>query len=145
MTAKRDHAKLIYLSENVTQKDIAARVGVSEKTISKWVNEGVWENLKVAVVVTKEQELRRLYFQVKELNDAIELRDKGSRYPNSKEADTLNKLTASIRAMETEAGVAYVVEVAKQLIEWLRPQDFEKAKELTVIFDGFINHKLKGG
>ena len=47
----RDYAKLLYTKEKITQKEIAARVGVSEVTISKWAKLDSWESLKLNLSV----------------------------------------------------------------------------------------------
>lgn len=43
----KEHAKVLYLHENIINpKALAERVGTSGNTISKWVVEGKWANLK---------------------------------------------------------------------------------------------------
>ena len=135
---KKDWAKLLYLKENITQKEIAARVGVTEKTLSKWVNEGKWDMLKSSVIITKSEELQRIYLQINELNDSIFSRAKGARFASNKEADSLVKLTATARNLETDASVADVIEVFKRFSNWLRAVDLEKAKDLVLFQDAFI-------
>jgi transcriptional regulator with XRE-family HTH domain len=142
---KKEWAKLLYLKENFTQKEIASKVGVTEKTLSKWVNDkdDNWERMKASIIITKEEELRRLYDQLKAMNDAIVKRPEGERYANSKEADTLSKLSVTIRNMETDIALSDVIEVSKRVVNWLRRIDFEKAKEITILFDNYIRDILK--
>jgi uncharacterized protein YjcR len=140
---EREHAKILYLKENCTFKEVAERVGVSERTVSRWATEGKWDDLKTSLLTTKEDELRRLYAQLKELNTAIESKPEGKRYSDSKEADIFSKITASIRQLETETSVAQIVEVSRQMAEWLRAVDLEKAKQFVSWADAFIKTKLK--
>lgn len=140
---KKEWAKLIYLSENLLQKDIATKVGVTEKTIGGWIKDENWEALKSSVIITKEQELRRIYMQINELNNHIFSREEGTRFANSKEADTLNKLAATARSLETDTSVAEIIEVAKNFIQFVRREDNEKAKDITKLFDEFIKTKLR--
>lgn len=140
---KKDWAKLLYLKENLTQKEIAARVSVTEKTLSKWVNEGKWDMLKSSVIITKSEELQRIYLQINELNDSIFSREKGQRFASNKEADSLVKLTATARNLETDASVADVIEVFKRFSNWLRSVDLEKAKDLIVFQDAFIKNIMR--
>ena len=137
---KKDYAKLLYLKENFTQKEIAQKVDVTEKTLSKWVNSPGenWERLKASIIVTKEEELRRIYMQINELNTSIFKKPEGERFASNKESDTLVKLCSSARNLETEVSLSEVIEVSKRVINYLRPLDFEKAKEMTAIFDAFI-------
>ena len=40
---KKEWAQTLYLRENLTQAEIAERVGVSRVTISNWIKAGKWE------------------------------------------------------------------------------------------------------
>jgi transcriptional regulator with XRE-family HTH domain len=142
---KKEWAKTLYLNDNMKQKEIAVKVGVTEKTLSKWINDPDenWDMLKSSVIITKEQELRRIYMQINELNTLIMSRAVGSRFSNTKEADTLSKLTASARSLETDASVADIIEVFKRFLTWLREFDLPKAKELSDLQDAFIKHVMR--
>jgi transcriptional regulator with XRE-family HTH domain len=141
---KKDYAKLLYTVQGVTvQKELAQRSGVSEQTISKWVRTEKWEQIRASVIITKEEELKRLYYQVTELNDAIAQREQGYRYANTKEADVLVKLTAAIRQMETDTSLADSIDVLKDFINHVRQEDFEMAKKITTLADGFIKTLVK--
>lgn len=52
------------------------------------------------------------------------------------------KLTSAIRNMEQEVGIADRIAVLTDVIEWMRPSDLDKAKELTSLFDAYIKDKL---
>jgi hypothetical protein len=81
--------------------------------------------------------------QLNEINTAIFKRDEGSRFANNKESDIISKLCASARSLETEVSLADVIEVCKRVINYVRPLDAEKAKEITSIFDAFIKDCAK--
>ena len=141
---KKDYAKLLYTVEGVTvQKELADRVGVSAVTMTKWVKEEGWEARRASIIITKEAELGRLYQQITELNDHIMAKPQGQRFANSKEADTLTKLTAAVRQLETETSLADTIEVMKDFINHIREDDFEKAKEVTALADVYIKSKMK--
>lgn len=140
---KKELAKLLFVNEHLTQKEISQRVGVSEKTLSRWVNQEEWRKLRQSLLVTKEEQLRRIYEQIDELNTAIAQREPGQRYANTKDADTLSKLTSAAKNLESDASVSDIVSVAKRFLTWLRPIDMGKAKELSGLFDAFIKEQLK--
>ncbi|TAE78065.1 MAG: hypothetical protein EAY81_12140, partial [Bacteroidetes bacterium] len=71
---ERDLAKILFVNEGANQKEIAARLDVSEKTIGKWVKDGEWEKLKVSMLVTKDNQLTALYRQLENLNTEISTR-----------------------------------------------------------------------
>lgn len=139
---KKEWAKTLYLRENLTQQEIAERVGVSRVTVSNWVRAGKWEEQKAGLTLTRQEQVANLYRQVAEINRVISTRAEGERYPNSKEADILGKLSAAIRNMEQEVGIADIISVLIGFIEWLRPLDLDKAKELTRLADAYIKDKL---
>ena len=139
---KKDWARTLYLRENLTQQEIADRVGVSRVTVSNWARAGKWEEQKAGITLTRQEQVANLYRQVAEINRAISARAEGERYPNSKEADILGKLSASIRNMEQETGIADIISVMTGFIEWLRPLDLDKAKELTKLADAYLKEKL---
>ena len=139
---KKEWAKTLYMRENLTQQEIAERVGVSRVTVSNWVRAGKWEEQKAGLTLPRQEQVANLYRQVAEINRAISARAEGERFPNSKEADILGKLSAAIRNMEQETGIADIISVLTGFIEWLRPFDLEKAKELTRLADAYIKDKL---
>lgn len=139
---KKEWAKTLYLRENLTQQEIADRVGCSRVTLSNWVRAGKWEEQKVGITLTRQEQVANLYRQVAEINRTIAERPEGERFATSKEADILGKLAAAISKMEQEIGIADTISVLTGLIEWLRPHDIEKAKEITRIADAYIKDKL---
>lgn len=176
---EKDLAKILYVNENLSQKEIAERLLVTEKTIGKWVKEGNWESLKVSMLVTKDNQLTSLYRQLENINIEIQnrpvVRDipsfllkpvklKGADgteflefpkyneedYPikvgnvaTSKDADIISKITTAIKRLETETNIGETVEVAKQLIQFIRQQDADFANTLTRYCDAFITSKMK--
>lgn len=139
---KKEWAKTLYLRENLTQQEIADRVGCSRVTVSNWVRTGKWEEQKVGITLTRQEQVGNLYRQVAEINRSIADRPEGERFATSKEADILGKLAAAISKMEQEIGIADTISVLTSFIEWLRPLDLEKAKEITWFADAYIKDKL---
>lgn len=141
-TQKKEWAKTLYLKESLTQQEIADRVGVSRATVNRWVADGKWEEQKVGLTLTREEQVANLYRQVAEINRKIAEKPEGERFASNAEADILGKLSAAIRKMETDVGIADVISVQTKFIEFLRPIDLDKAKELTQLSDAFIKSLL---
>lgn len=138
---EKEYAKALYLAGGLTQKEIAERVSVTEKTLAKWIKEGKWESLKKSLLTTKNNQLSFLYDQLDFLNTDISKRD--FKVAVGKEADTIIKITAAINRLETETSIGDTVEVARQFIDFVRQQDLELAKIITNLFDVFITAKMK--
>lgn len=142
MQDKRDHAKLLFIHEQLSQKEIAVRIKVSEVTISKWAKLDRWDDLRVSITITKEEQLKNLYRQLAEMNKAIsERQDK--KYATSAEADAISKLATAIDKMESDVGIADIVSVAKKFLSWLRKFDLSKAQDMTPLFDAFVKDNLR--
>ncbi len=139
---KKEWAGVLYLKENLTQAEIAEKVGVSRVTVNKWIKSEMWEKHKAGITITREEQIGNMYRQVAEINRNIEEREEGKRFASPKEADSLIKLASAIKKMEGDAGIADIISVGTRVIEWLRQVDLEKAKEFTRYIDAFIKANL---
>ena len=139
---KQDYAKLLYLKTTMTQKEIAEKISVTEKTLGLWVRKNDWEVLRASYTVTKEQELRRIYQQINYLNNTINDREEGKRFATSTEADILSKLASTARSLETETGLSAIVDTGILFLDWLRPVDFELSIKVSDYYDAFIKDRL---
>ncbi len=139
---RKEYARTLYLKENLTQQEIAERVGVSRQSINRWAADGKWEEMKVGLTLSRQQQIANMHRQVSELQNTILSRPDGERFARPAEADTLGKLAAAIKKLETEAGIADKVSVGIQFIEWVRRADLDKAREVTALWDKFIKEQL---
>lgn len=180
-TVERDLAKMLFVNDGVLQKDIALRLGVTEKTVGKWVKEGEWDKLKVSMLVTKDKQIKDLYNQLEKVINEISTRPivrdipnhltkpyklKGSdgserleypkydpedfpiligNFPNSKDTDTISKLTAAIKRLETETNIGETITVCKNLVLFVRNIDNDFANRLTTYCDALIKQKMTDG
>ena len=139
---KKEWAAMLYLKENLTQAEIAEKVGVSKASMNKWVKAEKWKERKVGITLTREEQIKNLYRQVAEINEMIACKEKGKRFATTSEADTLSKLSGAIKKMETETGIADIISVGTRFIEFLRTIDLDKAKDTAHLFDIFIKQNL---
>jgi transcriptional regulator with XRE-family HTH domain len=73
-TQEKEFAKVLFTSGNLSQKEIAERVGTTEKTITKWIEAEGWRKLKRSLLNTKQTQLENFYDQLEWLNDQIATR-----------------------------------------------------------------------
>lgn len=139
---KKALAKDIYLLGTYTLEEIAAKVGTTRQTVSRWAKAEAWSELKAGMTIGREEILKNLYRQIAEINEHIAQRDKGERHATTKEADVIMKLSASIRKMEDEAGISDLISAGMRFIEWLRKADLDKAKEFVTFWDAFIKDQV---
>lgn len=140
---KKEWAQMLYVKENLSQKAIAEKVKVSQKTMGDWIKKGKWESLKSSITLTKTVELARFHRQLKELNDSIENKPEGQRYPSKAEVDVISQLKDAIKAFEGNASITSIIDVSIELLQWYEKIDFAKSRELSFVFDLFIKSKLK--
>lgn len=137
-------AKILYTREQLTAKVVAKRVGTSEKTMGVWIDKYGWKNLRNRLLVSKDQVLNNLYEQLEELNNTIRLRNEGSRYGDTKEADILIKYTASIRNLETDLAIADLVESGIRFVKYLQKVGtIEQVMEISDLWNSFLQSSIK--
>jgi transposase len=139
---EKEYAKMLYI-QRLTNKEIAERLVVSEKTIGRWVVDGKWEQYRKSITTTKKNQIVMLYNQLDHLNSEIEQRDK--KIGTNSEVDSIRKLTASIKALEVELSLGETIEALTQFINFSKPLDFEFAKKSTEYADIYIQHILAKG
>jgi transposase len=140
-TRKKELAQFFYCNSQLSQKEIAEKVGTSEVTMSKWAKEGKWDTLKASITITRQEQLNRVYQQITAINNKISEEQRG--IPSGSDADVLSKLAAVVERLEKETSITDVVSVSMKFLDWLRKIDTEKAKELSGLFDAFIKDLLR--
>lgn len=140
----QEHAKLLFTRDNITvQKELAERVGVGEKTIGKWIEDGGWRKLKRNFILTREEQLANLLDELTELNEAIKQKKEGSRFADSKEANVRRYLIRDIKDLETKALLPEIISSLTQFLNFVRRNDFADTKLIAGYVDAFIKSNLK--
>lgn len=142
MAQLKEWAEYLFIHSDISQKEIANKVGVTEKTITDWKEEGSWETIKATTIMSKPKELNRIYMQINELNTHIMSREKGLKFASSKEADALKKLTSSAKDLEGELGLSAVVNVSTELLEFVKKLDYPASQTLHHYIDLFIKEVI---
>lgn len=137
---QRDHAELLIIKEGLNQKEAAERVGVTEKTMSRWVKEGKWDNQRRSFAATRNSIIANLQQQLELLQTSITKNDGG--LATSKEADMLVKLANAIKKLESDAGVGETIEVAMKFVRFVSQSDTVLAQNITRHFDAYIQSLL---
>lgn len=119
-------------------------IGVTRQTIVRWSKEYHWQDLKAATSVSPAEQIRQLRQQITNINEAILTRPVDERWATPAEADSLNKLAAAISKLEKDVGIEDLVSVAMAMTSWLRTSDPERAKELSNLFNAYIQDVTGG-
>ncbi len=153
---QREHARLLYVNERITLKEVAERVKVTEKTAGKWCKEDNWDAIRKSLLTTRQTQLAHWYNQLDAINEDIAYRppmySKGKpverppkMIPTPTEADTMSKITSNIHKLEVEIGLGEIVETGKKLITFIQQVNLEDAKLFKNYFDEYINNRVKNG
>jgi transcriptional regulator with XRE-family HTH domain len=138
---KKELAKILYLQNQYLQKDIAAKVGVQECTISRWVTGEKWDLLRRSMVMTKDVLLGKLYMILEKLTIKIEESEDGT--GDTKDGDKLIKYSATIKNLESETSVAQIIDVARMFVNYQLQINPTQAQITLNDFDAFVKEKLK--
>lgn len=136
-TQEREYAKLLFCQMGLTQKEIAEKVGVTEKTIGKWKDDEGWDQLKTVMITTRSSVVKNLQRQMELWQMQI-----GDNLASSKEVDILTKLASSIRSLESETGVSDFVDTGMKFIAFLQLHNPELVSPVTHWFDQFIKTRI---
>ncbi|OWP84338.1 hypothetical protein BWK59_05810 [Flavobacterium davisii] len=139
---EREYARILYVNERITYKEIASRVKVTEKTVSKWAEEDNWDKLRKSLLTTKQNQLTHWYNQLEAINEKVAARDN---IPTNTEADTMSKITSNIQKLEVETNLGEYIEVGMKVLTFIQDINLEDAKKFKNYYDEFINAKLKHG
>jgi len=147
MALKRDYARMLFLKDNLSQSEIAERVGTSAQSITKWKTEGKWDSLKANFVISRQETLSRTYAQINQIFSELETKnEEGESVLTSitaSKADTLCKLSAAAKALETELSISIYIDVFIKFGNWLREADFATSKKMVELQDSFIKEQLR--
>ena len=139
---QREHARLLYINERITLKEVSERVKITEKTVGKWCKEDGWDELRKSLLTTRQTQLARWYKQLDTITLKIEERDN---IPTNTEADTMSKITSNIQKLEVEIGLGEIVDTGKKLITFIQQINLTDAKLFKNYFDEYINTRVKNG
>lgn len=139
---QREHARLLYVNERITLKEVSERVKVTEKTAGKWCKEDGWDELRKSLLTTRQTQLVRWYKQLDTISQKIEERDN---IPTNTEADTMSKITSNIQKLEVEIGLGEIVDTGKKLITFIQQINLPDAKLFKNYFDEYINTRVRNG
>lgn len=138
---EKDIAKALYL-KGEKQKDIAEKVGVSEKTISGWVNDLGWKTQKTAMAITRPELINKILATIGGL---IEKANESEDINITQLSDQLCKLSNTIQKLDKGNTVVDVMEVFSKFIEWLQQREDVTPQTIKVINelqDSYVKERL---
>ncbi|MDR3681878.1 MAG: helix-turn-helix domain-containing protein [Flavipsychrobacter sp.] len=139
-TQQQQQAKELYTSSGYTQKQIANAVGVTEKTIYRWMKKEEWDGLKKQSFAAPAVMVNHLYSEVIELQNHIASREEGKRFPTHQESEIIRKLITCIDKL----GIAHSQDTNKQIFmnfaTYMLKSDNDFSKKLVDYAETYLWH-----
>ncbi len=152
---ERDLAQILYVDQGLTAKEIAVKVGVSENTMTAWVNNGNWKDLRTAKLsATKVQvdnlksiindlatERLNLY---QELNERTTNEERASqiRERMAKIDDSVSKWNKTLESVNKEGKISLkdTIIVVEDILKEMSAIDHNLYLRLVDFFQAYINN-----
>ena len=139
---KQNQARNLYFQTTLTQAQIAELLGISQKTVSTYVNENKWDLLKQRAEQAPALMLEQMNSELQELNEAIAARPLGQRFPTKEEAEIRRKTLYSINLINSRQSAGYYSQVFMNFISWVYKQNAKDAQVLTRYADKFLKGQM---
>ena len=123
-TQEKEYAKILYVNEKLTQKEIAERVGVSPKTLGKWIVDGKWDKLRQSMLTQNEHNLELMYQTLTALNESLV-----GKIATSAQLHSIAELVGSIKNLQTDLKIDDILEVGKRFMNFVRVNYPEKLQK----------------
>lgn len=152
---KKAIAKELFIQGTYTYAEIAEKVGSTRQTISKWAEQGKWDELKTYTTAGKERILKNIYLRLEQLTQKTLDWEKLLKEHNGKvpaefmlmapskgHADEIIKLSAAAKKLETEMNIAGLVDAGMKFCNYMRTIDIDEAKKIAKYWDGFLTEQM---
>lgn len=140
---KQEHllARVLYTETTTNKLDIAQQIGVQERTLDAWINEGGWHSIRMANASAPKQITSRLY---KSINDILSLAEMEHRPLDRGEIEDVSKLTKAIQAQNRSYDFTMYVTVVTELLRYAKGEaDAAFLSALHRVQSGFLELAAK--
>lgn len=139
---QHQQARNLFFQTDLSNQQIAALLDISRNTITRWIKQEQWREMKHAAVQAPGAVLLELYDQLTALNRNINSREPQLRYPTPEEAMIQRRLMMSIKTTERQHPGNYM-QVYSELIDELKYEDIELAKKIMTYSQNIVQRKVK--
>lgn len=131
-------ARNLFYQTDLSQAQIAKLIGISERTLSLWANEGRWRQLRQLTKQTPSVMIDELYAELARINSAIRSRDPGKQFATPQEAEVRRKTLAAVKYVQQRQTSGSHMEVLMNFTTYVLKKNMEDARKITQYADEFI-------
>ncbi len=136
-------AEKLYMANELSQKEIAENLDVSEQTICKWVAEGNWAVIRKSLTTSKSQQLALQYEILAYLNKSAKEAIEDDDPATNPDYDAIAKVSKSIERLEKDAGIADILQTGIKFIKFTSRENIEEAKIISRWFYLFVQEQME--
>lgn len=137
--SKIEIARLLFLTTEKNQKEIASVVGWTEKQMTEAKQKYKWDAMRDNKGFSKQQIISLLHDQALRI---IETAKESEGILNARQIDSIAKICASVQRLEARASIETYIEVFSEFNKWLVGYNIEFAKKNNEYQDRFIITKI---
>jgi hypothetical protein len=141
----KDQARSLFFQSALTQAQIAELVGVSQKTISLWMNDGKWKLLKESAENAPAVIIEQMTNELAEMHHSIASREPGKRFATLQESEIRRKILISLRYMKDQQTTAVHTEVLMNFMDYMHMEHPEDARIIVKHADNYLVGEKKLG
>lgn len=141
----KDQARNLFFQTALTQAQIAELIGVSQKTISIWINEGRWKLLKETAEMAPAVLIDQMTQELAEIHYNIASREPGKRFATVQEAEIRRKIMISIKYLQEQQSPSVHAEMMMNFIQFVRRRSTEDVKKIVIYADQYLKGEKKLG
>ena len=128
---KKQQAKELYYQTDLTKTEIADTLGISRRALHYWIKVHNWDKLKESAAVLPSLLAQKCYHIIGHLTDNYLDEMRAHKPVTITEAETLYKLTLTIRKLKQHSTMCEIMEVFKDFNERLSKHDKKLSKSLS--------------
>ena len=132
---KKTIAAKLFVGGEYNQKELAALLDVSEKTIGAWKEVGKWEELRAAQSISADEIIKGL---IADTQLILEQATRERRAKTSKETDAVMKNAKAIEILRSGVSISSAIQVFKRFNRWLVESDPALAAAFTELQPRFL-------
>jgi flagellin-specific chaperone FliS len=141
-TQKKDYAKLLFIKDGLTPKQVAEKAGLPEKMVTAWATKEKWESQRKALTASKAEQLAFLYDILAKLTEHGKAALEDDDPKTNPDTNAIDKISKSIERLEKDGGIGNMIQTGIELLKYVQAEDIVAAKVINKWFYLFIQDKM---